>query len=291
MNHTPFIQPISHFSRNGQLVDLLRLDTIHPIVSGNKWYKLQFYIAAAVALKAKKIASFGGPYSNHIVALAFTAQSKNIQSIGYIRSNAGEPLTPTLQDALSYGMELIFLGRTAFQEQKSKLLSENKEGIYFIDEGGFGTLGASGAEKILTENATNQYNYIIAAIGTGTMFAGLLNAALPFQKMIGIPVLKEKGSIQAAIHQLCIEPNTSFTLLSDFHQGGYAKTSPEQIAFMNELWTIEKIPTDIVYTGKLLFAVNQLLRNDYFEKGAKILIIHSGGLQGNRSLKKGILHF
>lgn len=291
MNPKPFIQPIQHFSKNGQFVDLLRLDTIHPIVSGNKWYKLQFYIAAAKQSKAKKIASFGGPYSNHIVALAYVAKSNNLESIGYIRSNEGEPLTPTLEDALAYGMQLIFLGRTNFKEEKEKLLVENKAGIYFIDEGGYGALGARGAEKILSDNPTSHYDYIIAAVGTGTMFTGLLNAALPNQQMIGIPILKEAGSIEAAIHHLCTRPNAAFTLLSNFHQGGYAKTSPAQIDFMNLLWEIEKIPTDIVYTGKLLFAVAQLMKEAYFEKGVKILTIHSGGLQGNRSLKKGILHF
>jgi 1-aminocyclopropane-1-carboxylate deaminase len=278
-------------------VDLLRLDTLHPIVSGNKFYKLRFYIAAAIENGVSKVASFGGPYSNHIVALAFTAKEAGLNSIGYIRTNADEPMTPSLEEAKAYGMELVYLGRTDFQSKKASILqtSTAKSDTYFIDEGGYGTIGAKGAATILTENDTAHYNYIVCAVGTGTMLAGCINAASRNQKIIGIPILKNEGSIENEINALLLnhvdKNNQPYTLLHQFHQGGYAKTNPKMIDFMNRLWDTEKIPTDIVYTSKLLFGVEQLIQENYFEKDASILVIHSGGLQGNRSLPSGTLKF
>jgi 1-aminocyclopropane-1-carboxylate deaminase len=299
-------------------VDLLRLDSLHPIVSGNKFYKLRFYIAAAIQNGCSTVVSFGGPYSNHIVALAFTAKEAKLKSIGYIRTNTDEPMTPSLAEAKAYGMELVYLGRTDFQSKKASILelSANKSDTYFIDEGGYGSIGAKGAATILSEQDTTHYDYIICAVGTGTMLAGCINTASPNQKIIGIPVLKNEGSIENEINALLLDKNNpnydlhndpnydssndssndkinshSYTLLHQFHQGGYAKTNSMMIDFMNRLWDTEKIPTDIVYTSKLLFGVEQLIQENYFEKNASILVIHSGGLQGNRSLPVGTLKF
>jgi 1-aminocyclopropane-1-carboxylate deaminase len=286
-------------------VDLLRLDVLHPIVSGNKFYKLRFYIAEAIENGVSTVASFGGPYSNHIVALAFTAKEAGLKSIGYIRTNEDEPITPSMAEAKGYGMELVYLGRTDFQTKKASILEtmDAKSDMYLIDEGGYGTIGAKGAATILSENETAHYDYIVCAVGTGTMLAGIAHAALPHQKIIGIPVLKNEGSIEAEINALLLDKNDlnydsnnynknrSYTLLHQFHQGGYAKTNPMMFDFMNRLWDAENIPTDIVYTSKLLFAIEQLLQENYFEKDASILVIHSGGLQGNRSLPDGTLKF
>jgi 1-aminocyclopropane-1-carboxylate deaminase len=123
------------------------------------------------------------------------------------------------------------------------------------------------------------------------MIAGIINAAKETQTIIGIPVLKNEGSIENEICDLLNEPDSPFILLHSYHQGGYAKTTPGQIEFMNRLWEHTKIPTDIVYTGKVFYAVDQLVQQNYFKANSKVLIIHSGGLQGNRSLEKGILLF
>lgn len=292
MHIKPPIQAIPSFGLF-QKVDLLRLDLLHPIVSGNKFYKLRHYIEFALAKGVSTVASFGGPYSNHIVALAYTAKEAGLKSIGYIRTNADEPMTPSLKEAKAYGMELVYSGRTDFQSKKEAILqsSESNTDCYFIDEGGYGIVGAKGAATILTENNTTQYDYIICAVGTGTMLAGIINAAEPNQKIIGIPVLKNEGSIESEINALLEDKNRPYTLLHQFHQGGYAKTNPMMLDFMNRLWDAEKIPTDIVYTSKLLFGVGQLIKENYFEKNATILVIHSGGLQGNRSLPEGSLKF
>ena len=291
MNPSPSIEPIPYLSNPQVAIDTLRLDQIHPIVSGNKWYKLRFYIQEAIKSQATTIASFGGPYSNHLVALAYMAKENGLKCIGYVRSNEGEPITPTLQEAIDYGMEIVFAGRSAFQEKKNELLSQNQEstnGLYFVNEGGYGVLGAKGASTLMGDWS---YDYIVCAVGTGTMIAGILNAVAKHQKIIGIPVLKNEGTIHSEIAELLDDKNANFTLLHQFHQGGYAKTTPDQIEFMNRLWAHASIPTDIVYTGKVFYAVEQLMHANYFNSNSKVLIIHSGGLQGNRSLAKGILAF
>jgi len=291
--HTnPPIQYVPSLSHS-QTVDLLRLDLLHPIVSGNKFYKLRYYIESAIENRVSTVASFGGPYSNHLVALAYTAKEAGLKSIGYIRTNKDEPMTPSLKEAKAYGMELVYLGRTDFQSRKATILqsSEMNTDCYFIDEGGYGIIGARGAATILTSQDTSHYDYIICAVGTGTMLAGIINAADPHQTIIGIPVLKNEGSIDTEINALLEDKNRPYTLLHQFHQGGYAKTNPMMFDFMNRLWDAEKIPTDIVYTSKLLFGVEQLIKANYFEKDATILVIHSGGLQGNRSLPDGTLNF
>jgi 1-aminocyclopropane-1-carboxylate deaminase len=296
------IDPITSFSSSVVESSILRLDKLHPIVSGNKWFKLRYYIEDAIANKATTIASFGGPYSNHLVALAFAAKENNLKSIGYVRATKEDTLTPSLQEALAYGMQLEFMGRTHFQAIKNDLLKANKSinivnnikgnqdqsGVYYIDEGGYGEVGAKGAATILNAHC-KYYTTIIAAVGTGTMLAGLINAAEAHQDIIGIPVLKNEASIETEIKNLLKDSTKQFTLLHNFHQGGYAKTNPALIAFMNQLWETEKIPSDIVYTGKLLMAVESLLKENYFKAGTKLLVIHSGGLQGNRSLPSGTL--
>jgi 1-aminocyclopropane-1-carboxylate deaminase len=288
----PPIQSITSFGHD-QKVDLLRLDVLHPIVSGNKFYKLRYYIELALEKAVSTVASFGGPYSNHIVALAYAAKEAGLKSIGYIRTNEDEPLTPSLKEAKAYGMELVYLGRTDFQTRKATILQSNETNTdcYLIDEGGYGAIGAKGAATILNENDTAHYDYIVSAVGTGTMLAGIINAADPHQTIIGIPVLKNEGSIDTEINALLEDKNRPYTLFHQFHQGGYAKTNPMMLDFMNRLWDTEKIPSDIVYTSKLLFGVEQLIKENYFEKDTSILVIHSGGLQGNRSLPPGTLKF
>ena len=305
MHPSPSIEKIPYLS--SQIIDcqVLKLDQIHPVISGNKWYKLRYYLKEAKEMGANTIVSFGGPYSNHIVALAYAAKMNGLKCIGYIRRNDGEPITITMQDAILYGMEIINLGRTHFQEKKDEIIAshaKNNNEIYFVDEGGYGILGANGASTIISDwdinnqnsnlkNPIQLYDYIVCAVGTGTMMAGIINAAATHQHLLGIPVLKNEGSIREEIIKLLKNKKANFELNHNFHQGGYAKTTPEQIAFMNQFWNQTKIPSDIVYTGKLFYAVSQLISQNYFKIGSKVLIIHSGGLQGNRSLEKGILDF
>ena len=283
------ISNLKFYQSFGHDVDMLRLDLVHPIVSGNKWYKLKAYLQEAKEQNAETVASFGGPYSNHIVALAYAGQYLGFKTIGYIRTNENEPITPSLQEALNYGMQLVYLGRTQFQEKKKEIIQELSSSVYYIDEGGYGKLGCTGFASLQEEIDLGTYDYIIAAVGTGTMLSGLISISKDHQEIIGIPVLKNEESIHQEINAILPDPSKPYTLLHQFHQGGYAKTTPTQIDSMNAFWENTGIPTDIVYTGKLVFALDHLLKEKYFKKDARILIVHSGGLQGNRSLKDGVL--
>ncbi len=277
---------------NGFNADVLRLDEIHPIVSGNKWFKLKYHIEEAKQQNKKSIATFGGAYSNHIVAAAFACKAAGFKSIGIIRGEKLNPISPTLITAQEYGMELHFITREAFKN-KDLLKQELANNYYWINEGGFSTNGMLGATEILQTVDTRSYTHIIASCGTGTMLAGLINAALPYQQIIGICALKGHTGLEQDIQSLlpAEKRNNAFTILHDYHFGGYAKHPTSLINWMNELWQAENLPTDIVYTSKLLFAVKDLIEKKYFTTTDKLLIIHSGGLQGNLSLPLNTLSF
>jgi len=291
----PRIESISWGHKFHTTVDVLRLDGVHPIVSGNKWFKLQYYLSEAEAQGKKVLLSFGGAFSNHIVALAATARAAGLSSIGIIRGEEPALLSPTLLDARSEGMDLHFISRTDYRQ---KLIPANiserydLQDIYLIPEGGYGPAGARGAATILQTEDTSSYTHILAAVGTGTMLAGLALACGEGQQVIGIPVIKKTDTLGDEIRAI-LPPHRreSFRLIDGYDLGSYARIAPGLIDFMNGLYAEEGIPTDFVYTGKLFFVVHDLLQNGRLPAGSRVLIVHSGGLQGNRSLTKGTLIF
>lgn len=276
-------------------IDVLRLDMINPVVSGNKWYKLKEYLKEALALNKKVIATYGGVFSNHIVATAAAAQAFGLKSIGIIRGEKPVVLSHTLKNAMDYGMELIFVSRDAYKNKElppDKILNYATEDIYLVKEGGYGVLGMKGAAHILGEIEADKYNRIIAASGTGTTLAGLIDASAEHQQVLGITALKNNFSVIDEIKAILPQEKwASINIVFDYHFGGYAKSTMELISFMNDWYKKTGIPSDFVYTGKLFFAVNDLIQKGYFNEGSRILVIHSGGLQGNLSLANGSLIF
>jgi 1-aminocyclopropane-1-carboxylate deaminase len=276
---------------------ILRLDKIHPHISGNKWFKLKYYLRETAEKKNTGIITFGGAYSNHIVAAACAAQSKSLKSIGIIRGEEPAVLSPTLLQAKAFGMKLVFISRERYKyKEDAGFLNELQtryEGYLIIPEGGAGIKGAKGCSEITGFAGKESYTHILCAMGTGTMFAGLLNAARPGQSVIGVPVLKGITDFwqQAAYMIEKKEQKANSQFFYDYHFGGYAKHQPALIEFMNNFYRETGIPTDFVYTGKLFFAVNDLLQKNYFSAGNRLLIIHSGGLQGNAGLPKDTLIF
>jgi 1-aminocyclopropane-1-carboxylate deaminase len=284
------IEPVISFSNKEVQVDTLRIDRFHPVVSGNKWFKLQYYLREAVEQGRHTIASFGGAYSNHIVAAAFAAKELGLKSIGFIR---GESVSnPTLDEAKAYGMELRLVDRETYRDKEQLIQQHGNQDIYWIMEGGYGVKGALGAAGILSVVDTSSYTHILCAVGTGTMLAGLIKGAGPRQRVIGIKVLKHE-ELESAVRAL-LEPEEqrkSFALKDAYHFGGYGKHPQPLLDFMGELWKKDAIPTDIIYTSKLFFAARDLVQKGAFPRDSKLLLIHSGGLQGNRSLAPGVLPF
>jgi len=288
-----YIQDISELSSNTLNINILRADVIDPVVSGNKWFKLQFYVKDAIAAGKTTLATFGGPYSNHIVATSKYGATMGLQTVGFIRGEKPVALSPTLTDAMENGMTLHFVSREDF-EQTEKIISHNQDPSWaWIPEGGYGITGAEGVKSMLTIKDTASFDTIICAVGTGTMMAGLIKAAAPHQQVIGLSVLKNNISIDEEIKALLTpeESKKNFEINHDYHFGGYAKHSPALIDFMNDCYKKMELPLDFVYTAKLVYGVEDLATKGKFDSTSKILIIHSGGLQGNRSFKKGTLLF
>lgn len=270
-------------------LSVLRIDKLHEIVSGNKWFKLRYYISEAVEQQKKQIITFGGAYSNHIVATAAACRINRLACTAIIRGEESTSLSPTLLQAKELGMQLIFISREEYAAKKLPALLNDKD-QYIINEGGYGKNGAKGAASITDYFIPADYSHICCAVGTGTMMAGLMNA-LSGQQVIGISTMKNNFQLEDAVRQLLNEPQRPVQLFHEYHFGGYAKYKPELLSFMNDFYKATSIPSDFVYTGKLFYAVNDLAAKDFFSPGSKILLIHSGGLQGNRSLSKDTLIF
>ena len=282
---------INSFYNFHTTVDVLRLDLIHPVISGNKWFKLKGYLEEASRLGKNHILSFGGAYSNHIVATAAAAQSKGFSSTGLIRGEEPANLSPTLMDAKDYGMRLVFISRDDYSKKliPDEIISE--PGTYVVPEGGYGPIGASGAAEIALLTKMSNYTHVVAATGTGTMLAGLIMASKNIQ-VVGIPILKNLGTLPAEINRLLPTAlQDQYQIINGYQFGGYAKYSSALIRFMNNWYSETGIPSDFVYTGKVFFAVDDMVRQNFFPAESRVLVIHSGGLQGNRSLPKGELIF
>jgi 1-aminocyclopropane-1-carboxylate deaminase len=274
--------------------DALRLDKIHPVVSGNKWFKLKYYLQEAQRKNIKTILTFGGSYSNHILAVAYAAKAFGLKSIGLVRGMESSMVSHTLQHAKRYGMQLECISRADYKKKDEpafqKIVAGKFPGSFIIPEGGSGASGVKGSAEILSLVNSDAYTHILCAVGTGTMFSGLANVTKPNQKLIGICVLK---GMQEACNGLIDkkEKKQAHEINHAYHLGGYAKKNGDLLTFMNNFYAQTGIPTDFVYTGKLFYAAVDLTRKNYFPPESKLLIIHSGGLQGNGSLKPGILDF
>ncbi|MGZ3880978.1 MAG: 1-aminocyclopropane-1-carboxylate deaminase/D-cysteine desulfhydrase [Flavisolibacter sp.] len=289
------VDPVHFLQKSHTTVEVVRIDLVHPVISGNKWFKLKEYLKEATFLGKDSILTFGGAYSNHIVATAATTKQMGFKSIGIIRGEMPTVLSHTLKDAISYGMELHFITREQYRKKliPSNVYDQNaSDKIYIINEGGYGALGVIGAADILRRFDSTSYSHIVDVVGTGTTIAGLLESSLPHQAVIGISSMKNNYSLVDEINALVSPKNRErLVLLGDYHFGGYAKYSKQLIEFMNNWYRLTNIPSDFVYTGKLFFAIDDLIQKDYFPPSSKILAVHSGGLQGNQSLPKGTLIF
>jgi 1-aminocyclopropane-1-carboxylate deaminase len=260
-----------------------REDLIHPFVSGNKFRKLKYNLLQAKKENQHTLLTFGGAYSNHIAATAFAGKENGFQTVGVIRGEELETKileNPTLQFAQDCGMKFEFVSRDAYRMKDSanfiEKLREKHGSFYFVPEGGTNEFAVNGCEEILTK-ADEDYDFICCAVGTGGTISGLINSSFEGQKILGFPALKG-DFLQKDIRNFAKKDN--FSLLNDYHFGGYGKVTSELIEFINSFYKKNKIPLDPIYTGKMVFGVIDLIQKDFFPKNAKILLIHTGGLQG-----------
>ncbi len=282
------------FTQKKLNLSVLRLDKIHPVVSGNKLFKLHYFLKEVSPKKT--IITFGGAYSNHLAATAFACSSLNIKSIGIVRGEEPVQLSHTLKQCIDDRMQLRFIPRDAFTKKESAVFIDALKKEYgdpiIIPEGGYHPIGADGAALIM-DLAGRNYSHICTAVGTATTLAGLLKAAHLSQTIIGIPVLKGMNDIQERIQWLTGNNSIpkNLELLPDYHFGGYAKKTDALIRFINQCWQQYHLPLDFVYTAKLFFGIIDHIKKGHFPEGSNILCLHTGGLQGNKSLPLHTLLF
>ena len=292
ININPAISPIlipTAQDRNIK-ISMLRLDQIHPIVSGNKLFKLQFYLEEALQSNHKTLVTYGGAYSNHLAATAYAAKSLNLRAVGIVRGEKPNHLSDTLLFCEKQGMKLDFIPREVYRQMASKETNKYLKEMYdehvLIPEGGFSIKGKNGASVISKYYSTEKFSHICIAIGTATTLAGILERSIPGTTIVGFPALKGLADIPERLVKLESCNLENLQIIEDYHFGGFGKITSELIRFMNQFYRDNKIPLDVVYTGKMMFGIQDLLEKNYFPAGSDILCIHTGGLQGNSSIKE-----
>ncbi len=275
--------------------DVLRADLVHPHISGNKFYKLIGYLSAFRQGSYKGILSFGGAYSNHLAALAAACHLLEIPVTGIIRGEPPAETSPTLRQLTRYGMQLEFVSRARYAQSMIDPTSwkSTYPEYYIIPQGGEGLPGIRGAAHMVPAGRLQKYTHVFTAVGTGTTLAGILANAHTEQSITGISALKLPSAHHNSITEMigCYLPDARYTLLTDYHFGGFAKATPALFEYMNDLYRRTGIPTDRVYTAKVFYGVEDLIRLQYLNASHQILIIHTGGLQGNQSVPPNVLSF
>ncbi len=281
-----FNQKIAIPNNFGNEIYVKREDVLHSEISGNKFRKLKYNLTEARTLGFTKLLTFGGAYSNHIAAVAAAGKEFGFETIGVIR---GEELADkfldnsTLKKASENGMQFEFVTRTQYRDKNNAAFLDqlkNKFGdFYLIPEGGTNELAVKGCKEILTTD-DELFDFICCAVGTGGTISGIINSLKPHQKALGFPALK--GDFLTEDIQKYAE-NSQWNLVTDYHFGGYAKINEELKQFMKQFFKKYLISLDPVYTSKTFFGVIDLISKGYFKPNSKVLIIHTGGLQGLQS--------
>ena len=268
---------------------VLRLDMIHPHISGNKWYKLKYNLEEAKKQMKDTLLTFGGAYSNHIAATAAAGKEYGFKTIGIIRGDElasppapllgerGEvPLNNTLRFAKECGMKLYFVSRAEYRKKDSPAfltrILELPNNFYLLPEGGTNDIAIKGCAEILSLIDIS-FDYVCCPVGTGGTLAGVISSLKGDQKAIGFSVLK--GVEFSALTSKIFE---TFEIRADYHFGGYAKHTPELLNFIAEFEKQNNIPLEHVYTGKMMFGIYDLIKKEHFAKGATVVAIHTGGL-------------
>lgn len=260
-----------------------REDLLHPHVSGNKFRKLYYNLQKAKEDHYSTLLTFGGAFSNHILAVAAAGKENGMKTIGVIR---GEELrekvssNPTLNKASEFGMVFDFVSREDYRKKNEEAflqrLKEQFGDFFLLPEGVTNNLAVKGCEEILKEIDAD-FDFICCAVGTGGTISGIINSSKVSQQVLGFPALKG-DFLNEDICKFVTQSN--WGLVTDYHFGGYAKVTEGLVEFINNFYQKFQVPLDPIYTGKMAFGVLDLIEKKKFPKGSKILMIHTGGLQG-----------
>lgn len=284
---------------------VLRLDLVHPYISGNKWFKLKNNLEEAKRQGKNTLLTFGGAYSNHIIATAAAGKEFGFKTIGIIRgeelASPPTPLrgrgeqsakNPVLTFAEECGMELHFVSRKEYRELRANPISLFSlfPYSYILPEGGTNELAVKGCSEIISLIDV-PFDFICCAVGTGGTITGIISSLKQNQKAIGFSVLKGgeflKNDIEKLLHHCQIDSFENWQINHDCHFGGYAKKNEELLNFISDFKSNHNIPLDFVYTGKMMFGIFDLIKKNYFKKGATIIAVHTGGLPQLTDSKPG----
>jgi 1-aminocyclopropane-1-carboxylate deaminase len=285
--HTPIteLKP-SVFANSGVRILIKREDLNHPFVSGNKWWKLKYNLEEVVHLGHDTMLTFGGAYSNHIFAAAAAGRELGLKTIGIIRGEETLPLNHTLAFAKSCGMKLHYVSRETYRKKTEPTFIQQLQNqfgnFYLIPEGGTNDLAVKGCAEFAAQlNHEIDFDYLCLPVGTGGTMAGIVEGIEPSKKIIGFSSLKGGIFLEEEIKNFTSSKNNNWVVNTGYHFGGYGKVTSELKNFIQEMQTSHQLPLDIVYTGKMIFGVLDLISKNYFNKGSTILVLHTGGLQNN----------
>ena len=271
---------------NGFELSLQREDALHPLVSGNKFRKLKFNLEQAKQSGHNTLLTFGGTYSNHLAATAAAGNIMGFKTIGIVRGEENRPHNPTLSYCQSQGMVLQAISREDYrQKNEDEFIAQLRRDwgdFYLLPEGGTNALAVAGCKEILNHQHTD-FDTITCSVGTGGTLAGLIESAQPHQEVVGFSALRNPNLPQEIKKWTKMK---NWSINSNYTFGGYAKVSVELIQFINTFNKNFKTPLDPVYTGKLLFGIFDMIKTKQWRTPKKILIIHTGGLQGIQGMNQ-----
>ncbi len=264
---------------------VLREDLRHHPAAGNKWHKLRYNLQAAIEQGHRSVLSFGGAWSNHILALAASAGQRDLESIGVIRGEAEYADNPLLSEARAHGMRLHFIDRAEYRKRHDPAWQQTLRARfghpYLIPEGGSNTLGARGCqalgERLLAETG-GDFDMLCCAVGSGGTLAGLSRALLPARRAIGYAVVKDT-SLPRRIADLLAD-GAPQPELRNAARRGYGRSDAELTAFVEDFIRQTGIPIEPVYTGKLFMRLLEDIERGNFPPGNRLIVLHSGGVWG-----------
>ncbi|MDQ7918357.1 pyridoxal-phosphate dependent enzyme [Mesonia sp. MT50] len=283
--------------KNGVEIFLKREDLLHPLVSGNKFRKLKYNLQEAKKQGKDTILTFGGAFSNHILATSAAAKLSDFKSIGIIRGEelGGENLektllqNETLRNAKDMGMQLLFIDRETYRNKDNPMFIEDLKSklgdFYLVPEGGTNDLAIKGCEEILSE-ADKDVEVVCCSVGTGGTLSGIINSSHEQQHILGFSALKG-DFLKDEVAQHVEKKN--WQIIIDYHFGGYAKVDRTLIDFMNDFKANYKVLLDPIYTGKMMYGIFDRIEKGQFSKNTRILAVHTGGLQGISGINKRLV--
>lgn len=268
-------------------IHIKRDDLMHPVVSGNKWRKLSGVFSGPATLP-NAILSFGGGFSNHLHALGYCCHQLNIPFTAVVRGDYSANPTPMLRDLINWGTRIRYVNRIEYSQRHDhdylNQLRLAHPDTTLIPEGGSQQAALTGVQSVITETEHN-FDVVICPVASGATLAGLITALKPQQRAMGIAVLKGVGYLESLVEQFLPARTDNWHIEHDFHHGGYAKTSAPLLTLIQSVSEQHPLPLEPVYSGKVFFALKSLLASHFFAQGSRILVLHTGGLQGARSTK------